>query len=165
MRWVLMALVSLAAALLVTGLLLNGLLNAAIAVAVFGLLWLGGLWRGVSWPESVGMAFFICVAAYGVLQKVAIVWLLPALLITLAAWDLGHFQHHLARPADIRQEERLKRVHYLRLVIILGLGLILSQVTLRMESSLNFIWAIALGLLVIFGVSRAVRFMRREGEG
>jgi hypothetical protein len=165
MRWVSMALVGLAAALLVTGLALSGLINAAFAVAGFGLLWLAGLWRGISWPGAAGPAVFVCLAAYGALQKVAMVWLLPALLIALAAWDLGVFQRHLARAAHIRQEETLKRVHYLRLIVVLGLGLGLSQVTLRIQTSLNFIWAIALGLVVVFGLSRTVRFMRREGEG
>ena len=164
LRWFVLGMVGVAAASLAVGLGLDQFWNAAGIVLMMGALWGVGVWRGIGWPANLGLFFFASVAAYGALKRIPMLWLLPGITAALLAWDLGHFRQYLNHAREIRHESALKRGHYLRLGLSIGLGLALSRLALRVETALTPFWAILLGLLGIFSLSRVIRFMRRESE-
>jgi hypothetical protein len=133
-------------------------------IIAVGLLWLIGQWRGLNWTASWGFALFVAAIIYGNLQGVSLLWLLPGILTTLAAWDLSHFSQYLTSVKDVREETDLRWHHFLRLGIIIGLGSFLGFSAISFETELHFMWAILLGLLAIIGLSQAVRFLRQESD-
>lgn len=159
-----LTLIGTATMILAAGHALNALWSVAFMIVAVGLLWLIGQWRGLNWTASLGFTLFVAAIIYGNLQGVSLLWLLPGILTTLAAWDLSHFSQYLSSAKDVREETDLRWHHFLRLGIIIGLGSFLSISAISFETELHFIWAIFLGLLVIIGLSQAVRFLRRESD-
>lgn len=159
-----LALIGTATLILAVGHALNALWYVAIMIIAVGLLWLIGQRRGLNWTASLGFAFFVAAIIYGNLQGISLLWLLPGILITLAAWDLSHFSQYLGSVEDVRKETNLRWHHFLRLGIIIGLGSFLSISAISFETELYFVWAILLGLLAIIGLSQTVRFLRQESD-
>jgi len=133
------------------------------AIVAFGLLWGVGYWRGLGWTASVGFVFFVMMAALGLLSQIPLTLILACALATLVAWDLSYFRQHLDQ-GDVREALYLRLVHFFRLGGIIILGLLLGWVTLRLQTTLRPVWGIGLGILIIVGLSRMVRFLRQESD-
>jgi hypothetical protein len=135
----------------------------AVAVILCAL-WQAGQWRGLLWPRNVALFGLGGLAAYANLNGVALIWLLPTVILALAAWDLEHFGQTLASTPDIRDEAGLIRSHTQRLSLIVGLSLLTAVMTLIIKLDLSLWIAILFGLLIVFGFSRTVLFIRRESD-
>ena len=135
----------------------------AVVIILCGL-WLAGQWRGLLWPGNVALFGLGALAAYANLNGVELFWLLPTIILALAAWDLEHFSQTLALTDDIRDEADLIRGHTQRLSLIVGLSLVAAVMTLIIQLDLSLWVAIVFGLLIVFGFSRTVLFMRRESD-
>jgi hypothetical protein len=135
-----------------------------IATGFIGLLWLTGAWQGERWTSTMGLFFFAAAAVVGVVLRLPPLWLLSSLVAALVAWDLNHFMHYLSQVTDIRNERALIKGHLWRLGIAAGLGWLLGVVALSVQLTFDFIWALALGLLVITSLSGVIRYLRRESE-
>ena len=164
MRGLIVGSIVLAVVILTTHFALAGLWGWVIAIALMGLCWLAEPWHGARWVSTVALFFFAAVAALGS------VWVLPAflslsgLVLVLVAWDLDHFAHYLGDVADVRDEPELLKRHLRRLGLVAGLGWFFAAVTLRVRVTFDFIGALALGLIVIVGLSGAIRQIRRESD-
>jgi hypothetical protein len=64
----------------------------------------------------------------------------------------------------VEDERGMTRRHLGRLLAVAGLGLILTIVALGIEVRLTFLMAFLLGLLAVWGFSRAVTFLRQESD-
>jgi hypothetical protein len=164
MRYLILVAIGLAGISLSLGLSNQQLWPTLALVVVLCTLWIVGHWRGVLWPADVGLLGLIGLAAYAGLNDVALGWLLPVIILTLAAWDLDHFYQSLQAVADIRDAAGLIRGHAQRLGLVVGLSLAAAGTARLTHIELNLIFAITLGLLMIFGFSRAVAFIRRESD-
>jgi hypothetical protein len=160
-----------------------GLLTAILAIGfgVMGQIWgllltllLGAGWAIAGWPpkdgvwdarpelDGPGLLVFIAFTVW-VLWLGLPAWLaLAAVLLTLAAWDLGRFVRRLSLALDATAAARLERIHLLRLGLTLGVGLLLGGLALIVRTPLDFGWALGLGILAIFALSRVARGMNRE---
>jgi hypothetical protein len=134
------------------------------AIALVGLLWMTVPWHGGRWVATFGMLFFIAASAAGVIMKLPPFWLFSNLIAVLVAWDLDRFFHYLDDVDDVRNEVGLKKGHGQRLGMVVLLAWLLGLVALRVQLTFHFVLTLALGLLAIVSLSRAVRYTRRENE-
>ncbi|MBN1979019.1 MAG: hypothetical protein JW918_16585 [Anaerolineae bacterium] len=144
---------------------LNGSWSIVIAIAVLGGLWLLGLWRGWGWTASVGLACFVIIAAVGLGMSLRGIWMLAGVVGALSAWDLDHFAHQLRKSGQVKGARTLERRHLQRLLIVDGASLLLGAVALGARIEFSFGAALLLGALATLGLTRAIGFLRRQGEG
>jgi hypothetical protein len=156
--------VGLAVGSLVIGYGQGGWWDWMLIPAVLGGLWLLGYWRGWAWMASVGLIGFVGISAIGLWLGLDAGWMVGGLVAALCAWDLHHFALSLQRVGRIENERALEQRHLLRLLAVAGLGLVLAVVALRIEIRLTFLQALLLGLLVVWGLSRGISFLRRESD-
>ena len=130
-----------------------------VAIVIVGLFWLAEPRHGLRWVATLGLLFFTAAAVVGVLLRLSTFWLLSSLVALLAAWDLGHLRGYLDDVADIRNKAELTRAHLKRLGIVAGLGWFLGVAALGVRLTFDFGWALALGLVVVVSLSRAIRRM------
>jgi hypothetical protein len=134
------------------------------AIMLVGLLWLTEPWHGGSWASTLGLLFFIALTAAGAIMKLPRFGLFANLTAVLVAWDLDQFSHYLGAVDDVRNETELIKGHGQRLGIVVLLGWLLGLVALRVQLTFHFILTLALSLLVIVSLGRAIRYARRENE-
>ena len=132
------------------------------AILVMGGLWILGQRAGWSWIAWPMVVLFAAAAALGTLLELNRVLLTVGLIAALSAWDLNGFAGQLRRVDAVEQEGTLKRRHLLRLLTVDGLGLLLALLALVVEIKLSFGLALVLGLAALLGLSRAIRYFRRE---
>ena len=136
--------------------------EAGVSVGL-GLLWLGLLWRGRREVTGLMVVGLVGLAAYGTWRGVTVGWMLGTVAATLVAWDLADFSRRLAEGGQLEDTTALQRAHWLRLLGVVGLGLVVSGAALSFEVQLNLGWIILLGGAAVFGLSRVVGRLR-DGE-
>jgi hypothetical protein len=156
--------VVLAAGALAIGYGLHGWWLWTTGIGLLGVLWVLGYWRGWGWMASVGLVGFVAAAAVGLLLDLGIGWMVFGLVAALCAWDLHRFVLCLERVDRVVDERTMTQRHLSRLLAVAGLGLVLAFVAMRIQVRLTFLMALLLGLLAVWGLSRAVGFMRRESD-
>ena len=134
------------------------------AITLVGLLWLTEPWHAGSWAPTLGLLFFIALTAAGAIMRLSHFWLFANLTAVLVAWDLDQFSHYLGDVDDVRNETELIKSHGQRLGSVVLLGWLLGLVALRVQLTFHFILTLALSLLVIVSLGRAIRYARRENE-
>lgn len=132
-----------------------------------GALWLVGFWR--QWRHLSALALAGCLGAIviGATLPLSIWPLLLGLLAVLAAWDLEHLRAQLryARSDMTAPDVRaLQRRHLARLGAVSGVGGLLATVAATWQVRFGLEVAFLLGALAVFGLSRALRFMRRASD-
>ncbi len=137
----------------------EGLLIPAAVILAVGLPWLlrgrsSSVW--IAWLTAGVLAMAsACGAALG-----ANAWLLVIGLVgALSAWDLDAFARQLWSVDEVVQE--LERRHLARLLIVAALSLVLTGLALTVQLQLSFGVALALGLVALVGLSRAIGMLGR----
>jgi hypothetical protein len=162
--WILPASAVLAALVLALGYGLNELWGGvAVAVAVGGF-WLAGQWRRWEWVASAGLVVWIGVAALGLVLGVRGGWMLVGVVTALVAWDLDRFVWRVRAAGRVEDADALERRHLRRLLAVGGTGLLLGVIAFSLRIRLGFAVAFLLALLALWGLSRVVGFLRREGD-
>ena len=153
-----------AAAGLVAGFSPQGRWLWVAVVGLLAVLWLLGYWRGLAWVAVVGLVGFAAASALGLLMGLGAGWMVFALLAALCAWDLHRFVLRLQSVERVEAQADLERRHLQRLLAVAGLGLVTAFLALRIQIRLTFLMALVLGLLAVWGLSRAVAILRRESD-
>ena len=162
-RWA-SAAAGVAAIALTIGFLFSRVPAFAVLPAVLGLLWIAAArWRW-EWVPSLMWIGCVGLAVLATFVGAHPIGPLIGALAALAAWDLDGLHRQLRSVTRIYGESRIVEQHIRRLAGIVGLSLALSLVALVARVRLDLGWAIVLGLLAALGLSRAVRFMRRESS-
>jgi hypothetical protein len=116
---------------------------------------------GDPFVDGLGMAVFIGLAVYATWLGMSSWLAMLAVLLALAAWDLGRFTFRLRDVPDAAAAAQLERVHLTRLGLALGTGLVLGALALMLRISFDFGWALVIGAAAIFALSRAARGLLR----
>ena len=135
--------------------------GAALIVAL-GFAWIAAR-RRQDWAPSLGLLVFTAMAAFGAWRGAPTAWMLAGIVSALAAWDLDHFARRL-RDAPVDGEAALARAHLRRLLLVSSAGLLAGWFALGVRVELGFAAALALGLLVLVALSRAISLLRRGAE-
>jgi hypothetical protein len=129
-----------------------------------GLLWWTGQRRGERRVAAFGLLGFVVGAVIGFWMNLGGGRLLLSTVAALAAWDLGDFALRLQDVDNDEDARALEHHHLWRLAVVSGIGLLLGGLALTIRVDLRFGVVSALGLIAIFGLSRLVRFLRRESD-
>ena len=129
---------------------------------LFGLLWLVALWRGWRWIGAPALIWVVIASALEILWGSSPLPGLLAVLAALAAWDLEHQRWRLEHSGLVPDAASLMHTQRLRLLVVLVLGLLIGGLGLLQQFQLSFGWAALLGLLVLLGLSGALRVLRHE---
>jgi hypothetical protein len=129
-------------------------------IMTLGLVWLVS--QRFNWPglPDIGLVATMGVAAFGMWQGIPAGWMLLAAVGALAAWDLAHFERHLALAPPRGNEARLRQEHLRTVAAVAGSGLLLGGAALSFEIKFGLGWAMGLALLVILGLGRIIRAIR-----
>ena len=145
----------------------HGLWVGAAVSGGAGALWLAGFWRRRRQVSALALAACLGAIVIGATLPLPIWPLLLSLVAALAAWDLEHLTARLrytrsdtAAP-DVRA---LQRRHLARLGMVSGIGGALAAVAVTWRVRFGLEMALLLGVLAVFGLSRALRFVRRESD-
>jgi hypothetical protein len=152
-------------------------LAAAFLSLAYGL---GGLWQAIpvllfiaggwgwasrkilEWPAPLGLVLFVIASAIGLWLFATPGLILPGMIAALAAWDLAHFLRRTHAVHRIEEAARLERIHMLRLGAVIGVGGLFGAAALLLRLSFSFGITFLVGLLAIFGLTRAVIFLKRS---
>ncbi len=133
---------------------------AALAV---GIAWGGAHWRGWRWLPPVAFAALVALSAAGLWRQLPAAWLVVAVAAALAAWDLDSFAARLARFAPGPDHARLVKDHLVRLLLVVGAGIALGEVSLVIRLTLGLGVVMGLGLLAFLILTQAARLLAGDG--
>jgi hypothetical protein len=154
----------LATGALAAGYGLEGHWGWTAVIGLLGTIWLFGFWQCWPWLASVSLVGFAVTAAAGIWLEVGAGWMVLGLIAALCGWDLHRFSLILGSVERIEAQRELEQQHLLRLLAVFGLGSLLAATSLTIEIRLSFLPALLLGVLAVWGLNRAVHFLRREGD-
>jgi hypothetical protein len=164
------ACVALCVLLLGAGYLLGGMVAWAPVALLPGVLWLAGRWYGARrpaarrWIAGAALALAFGVAAAGLWIGLGAVWMLAGAVAGLCAWDLDDFEGRLVAATRVADRVRLERKHLWHLAGTSVASLVLALGSLQIRLQLGFLPAILLGLLVLAGLNRTIRYLRHGGR-
>lgn len=149
--------------LLASAYFLAGLRWPAMGVLVFGGLWMIGL--ALHWPWVPPVALFAAfgAAALGFIMDLSPVFLLPAAILGLLAWDLAGFHALLCLASTDDDTSRLERRHLGRVFAIALLGAGLAALALTIHLKLYFEWMILLVFFTVWGIGQVLgRLLKKQ---
>lgn len=149
----------------VVGLLQTGAAPVVLALPVLAAgVWLFGRYTHRTWPITIATAGLILLALYTVLAEADTLSGVLAVIATVIASDLNAFRARLRQVDRVVAESQLVNAHLLRLGILSVLALLLFLATTLINLDLGVWTALFLSLLLFFGLSRAVTYLRRESS-
>ncbi|MFO7584122.1 MAG: hypothetical protein R6W69_05270 [Anaerolineales bacterium] len=165
-------LTAVAAVLLALALTLAGLFLHALALALTAGLW--AYWFHRQNAKSAALGFGM-IGAFAILGGFASIdgtgvqlnfyLLLSSVLLVLAGYDLADL-HSLLQKLGEHESEQSSRVrqHYIRLGLVLFVGLIMGILGFNWQLSLSFGWIVSLALFGTLGLGIMVRFLLNGQE-
>jgi len=137
-------------------------LGLTIAALVAGSFWALSHWRRWTWGNDVSFLLFSLFLALGAWLEMNLPWMLAGMTGMLAAWDMSDWIQRLMRVERIAKQQEQTRQHILRLgaILVIGSGLTLLALTLRLTFS--FGWALILGFVMIIALSRVIGYLQKQ---
>jgi hypothetical protein len=149
---------------LVIGYAIGGLWIWTLPILCAAILWLLGERRGLKWVASVEFPLFVGFTVVGIWQELPFGLMLLGMIAALAAWDMDNFQQRMQDVKRVDQREDLERKYLQRFLVIEASGAILAFTAVSLTVTFSFGSALLLGLLAVVGLSRTIRFLRRESD-
>jgi hypothetical protein len=115
---------------------------------------------GDPFMDGLGLALFTGLAAWGAWNGLSHWLALAAVLLALAAWDMGRFTLRMSRVPDPIAAARLERTHLGRLGLALFGGLLLGGLALLVRVQLDFGWALVIAAAAVIALSQAARRLK-----
>lgn len=132
--------------------------------AVVAIVWLILHRRGVTFAGDFGLIATTGAAAIGMMLSAGSAWMLVGLVAALTAWDLEAFGRWLQDCPAVDEARALRRTHLRRLLVVDLLGLGLALLALQLSVRLRLGVLVLLGVVLAIGLSRVVRYLRRQAE-
>lgn len=145
----------LVALLLLIGSALAGVWPMGLVFIALSAAWWWQQRQGMGWETAVFLVYYAALAVAGFLD-VGAIWMLPAAIAVLAAWDLNVF---LRQPGitNLENESLLVQTHLRALGQVAVLALVLGSAVLLIQIRLSFWMAFVLALVAIVVLGRMMR--------
>ncbi len=146
---------------LAIGYIFAGLPVVAAPILLIGAFWIAAEIKGWQWITSLSLILLIIGAAIGIILGVGPIWAILGTILALDAWELGYFQRFIESVPMVRNENDLTRRHHSRVIIVSVIGALTAWITTQVTVDLGFGAALLLAIISLFGLSRAVVFLRQ----
>lgn len=133
---------------------------------VIGLLvlaWLAAEWRAWGVVASAAFVLSVALAAAGVLLGRSAAWMAATVTLGVTTWALGGYVRRVARLPHVEARDERARRFTLRLLALDALSAVLIAAALGLRVELPFAAVVILGAALLYGLSRVVGHLRREG--
>jgi hypothetical protein len=137
-------------------------LSASIGIILLGIVWIVALVRGVTIISASGFPMFILLSLIGIWINLSPWLMLTSITASIVTWDLIHFNQRLLVSGDVDDRRRMEISHFLRLGLVLIVGVLAYDVAMQVHMDLTFGGAALLALLGIWGVSALVYRLRSK---
>ncbi len=135
----------------------------ATALAILTLpVWLLAYKRPSICPPTAALIVSVSLAALGLLVRATSLQMLLGATLALASWDLVLLEHTLTGSSSSSPQAltRLINLHYSRLALILGLGLLITVAGRLIHLQLPLVGVVLLVILALFSLDRVWRMLR-----
>jgi len=124
------------------------------SIACYLLILLWGIGVHLEKPTLISVTIIVhsLLLAIGTFLEIWVGWLVLSMSFMIAAWDLYWFDRRLSSVGEIRGANIMYRLHIVRLISALMVGLLLSMTTLKIRIELSFGLALVLSLVIILGL-------------
>ena len=136
----------------------------APVITIFGVLCLVAMQRGWKWVNPLALVVFIITAGYGVWKGITPGLMLILVIAALSAWDLESLAERLKRVKPVAVEPGIEQRHLARLLRVDAAGLVLGGLALVMRINLSFALILLLGVVVAYGLSQLILYLRRSNR-
>lgn len=131
---------------------------AAVGLLTF-LAWAAAYrWKAL-WTANLGLALTTAAAAVGLTTGAGLIWMLPAVALGLASWDLLLLDARLVNAPPGAQTGALQNAHFASLGQAVGIGLLAAALGQIFRFQIPFIFMLALVALVYFSLERLLRLL------
>ena len=142
-----------------------GFFLGILFVVVVSLAWGIFTWRMWNFGSNLCMLIFVLGISLTAIFEASRLILLISLLATLSAWDLVAFHVRLSATLKVNDKDQLVRVHILRLISVLILGLALPLLAYGLQFRMQFWHVFLLGILLLAGLSQVFVQLKRSSNG
>lgn len=99
--------------------------NTAKSILIFGVFWFIALWKRWRWFPTLALSLGFCLAIFGLINDLSLVWMVSGAIFALIAWDLNQFQIRLNLLPDREDKQGMTRRRLIRIVflVVIGLGI------------------------------------------
>jgi hypothetical protein len=134
---------------------------AAVAIPTF-LVWMAARrWKAL-WTANLGLTAATTAAVYGLTIGAGLIWMLPAVTLGLASWDLTLLDARLANNPPGVPTGPLEKTHYASLGLALGIGLLVVIIGQLIRFQLPFIFMLLLVALAYYSLDRLLRSLTKQ---
>ncbi|MCO5185151.1 MAG: hypothetical protein M9918_25240 [Anaerolineae bacterium] len=134
--------------------------SVVLPIAIWGI----GRFFKFYWTTLIAFTLFVLLALIGVMININTTSAIVAVIAALALLDLDAFRAKLLQFDRIDEESRLIGRHFGRLGMICALSLLLYGATFLININLGVWSALLLAIILFYGLSRAVTYLRRESD-
>ena len=117
-------------------------------------------YKGWQWIGSFSLLLVVMGAAIGIILEVNPIWAISSAVLALAAWEFAYFHRLIVSAPWVRNEKKLIGRHHIRVIIVSAIGAAAAWITTQVTVNLGFGVALLLAIISLFGLSRAVVFLR-----
>jgi hypothetical protein len=156
--------IALATSTLVIGYVLVNLIWGIPVVLAGATLWVWGDRRGRPWVGSVGLIFYLLIAAAGLLLSLAPGLAILSIVSAIVSWDIGRFNRLLGKVDLVNNVDAIEKRYRNRLLTVAMIGAVIAGLTPIIRVNFGFGIALLLGLTSVIGFSRAMIYLRRESN-
>lgn len=135
-------------------------ISVVLPIAIWGI----GRFFKFDWTTLITFALFVLLALFGVMVNIENTLAIVAVISALALLDLDAFRTRLLQFERIDDESQLIGRHFGRLGLICALSLLLYGATFFININLGVWSALLLAIILFYGLSRAVTYLRRESD-
>lgn len=95
------------------------------SILIFGVFWFIALWKRWRWFPTLALSLGFCLAIFGLINDLSLVWMVSGAIFALIAWDLNQFQIRLNLLPDREDKQGMTRRRLIRIVflVVIGLGI------------------------------------------
>jgi hypothetical protein len=149
------------AILAVANIALQAYLIAVLAI-ISGAIWLLLQVKTKEAPHSLFFVVFLGLTLLGSLRNLPIPFMLLALTLDLAAWDLSRFQTRINSEEQSASKTALELKHAQKLAITVSIGFVIALLPTYVHLSLNFVVFLLVLLLLMLILRKSILYLRKE---
>ncbi len=99
--------------------------NTTKSILIFGLFWFIALWKRWRWFPTLALSLGFCLAIFGLINDLPLVWMVSGAIFALIVWDLNQFQIRLNLLPDREDKQgmTIRRLIRIAFLVLIGLGI------------------------------------------